>query len=309
MYGAMTGAGISPRMVEPMESADTRMQRVISTYRYLNQTLTPAMLKGFSSAHIPAVEIFCSAPHFDYRTEQTVREMADCLSSNGLELHSLHAPTERNLAHGRDNGAPLAISEPERARRIEAIDEMKRALEVAERIPFRFFVVHMGGERQPADERRLDAAFSALEQMVLFAKQRGVVIALENTPGELGAPATLQQFIAQTHLQDLRLCFDTGHANIGDGIAASFEVMRDLVVTTHIHDNHGDKDEHLVPFDGVIDWPAAFSLLATARQPLPVVLELKEQTAAAPSVEQAVAAFDRLEREFEKPRTQAARTS
>jgi sugar phosphate isomerase/epimerase len=81
------------------------------------------------------------------------------------------------------------------------------------------------------------------------------------------------------------------------------------VVTTHIHDNHGDKDEHLVPFDGAIDWAAAFSVLATARQPLPVVLELKEQTAGAPSVEQAVAAFDRLEREFEKPRTQAARTS
>jgi sugar phosphate isomerase/epimerase len=296
-------------MVERMESADTRMQRVISTYRYLNQKLTPAMLQVYASAGIPAVEIFCSAPHFDYRTEQTVREMADCLRSTGMALHSLHAPTERNLAHGRDNGAPLAISEPERARRIEAIDEMKRALEVAERIPFRFFVVHLGGERQPADGRRMDAAFSSLELMVLFAKQRGVVIALENTPGELGAPANLHQFIAQTHLHDLRLCFDTGHANIGDGIAASFELMRDLVVTTHIHDNHGDKDEHLVPFDPAIDWPAAFAVLATAPQPLPVVLELKEHTAVAPSVEQAVAAFDRLEREFEKPRTQAARTS
>jgi sugar phosphate isomerase/epimerase len=296
-------------MVERMESVDTRMQRVISTYRYVDQKLTPAMLQVYASAGIPAVEIFCSAPHFDYRTEQTVRDMADCLSSTGLVLHSLHAPTERNLAHGRDNGAPLAISEPERARRIEAIDEMKRALEVAERIPFRFFVVHLGGERQPADGRRMDAAFSSLEQMVLFAKQRGVVIALENTPGELGAPATLLQFIAQTHLHDLRLCFDTGHANIGDGIAASFKVMQDLVVTTHVHDNHGEKDEHLVPFDGAIDWPAALAVLATARQSLPLVLELKEQTAAAPSVEQAVAAFDRLEREFEKPRAQAARTS
>jgi sugar phosphate isomerase/epimerase len=296
-------------MVERMGSVDTRMQRVVSTYRYLNQKLTPATLQAYASAGIPAVEIFCSAPHFDYRTEQTVREMADCLHSTGLLLHSLHAPTERNLAHGRDNGAPLAISEPERARRIEAIDEMKRALEVAEHIPFRFFVVHLGGERQPADGRRMDAAFSSLEQMVLFAKQRGVVIALENTPGELGAPATLLQFISQTHLHDLRLCFDTGHANIGDGIAASFELMRDLVVTTHIHDNHGDKDEHLVPFDGGIEWSAAFAVMATAPQPLPVVLELKEQTAVAPSVEQAVAAFDRLEREFEKPRTQAARTS
>ena len=293
-----------------MESADSRMKRVISTYRYVNQRLTPATLQAYASVGIPSVEIFCSAPHFDYRTEQTVREMADCLNSTGLQLHSLHAPTERNLSHGRDNGAPLAISEPERARRIEAVDEMKRALDVAERIPFHFFVVHMGGSRQPADSRRMDAAFSSLEQLVLFAKQRGVVIALENTVGELGAPSALRQFIAQTHLQDLRLCFDIGHANIGDGIAATFELMRDLVVTTHIHDNHGDKDEHLVPFDGAIDWPSAFSVLATAPgKPLPVVLELKEQPAAAPSLEQVVAAFDRLECEFEKPRSQAAHTS
>ena len=38
--------------------------------------------------------------------------------------------------------------------------------------------------------------------------------------------------------------------------------MRDRVVTTHIHDNHGEKDEHLLPFEGTIDWDAAFALFA-----------------------------------------------
>jgi sugar phosphate isomerase/epimerase len=28
-------------------------------------------------------------------------------------------------------------------------------------------------------------------------------------------------------------------------------------VTTHVHDNRGIVDEHLVPFEGAIDWPAA----------------------------------------------------
>ena len=26
------------------------------------------------------------------------------------------------------------------------------------------------------------------------------------------------------------------------------------VFAIHLHDNHGDRDSHLVPFDGVIDW-------------------------------------------------------
>ena len=47
----------------------------------------------------------------------------------------------------------------------------------------------------------------------------------------------------------MRLCFDIGHAHLGDGVAKSFEIMRDLVVTAHIHDNHGLKDEHLAPYE------------------------------------------------------------
>ena len=27
------------------------------------------------------------------------------------------------------------------------------------------------------------------------------------------------------------------------------------LVTTHLHDNGGRKDDHLLPFEGVIDWP------------------------------------------------------
>ena len=30
-------------------------------------------------------------------------------------------------------------------------------------------------------------------------------------------------------------------------------------MTTHVHDNRGRTDDHLVPFDGTIDWPAALT--------------------------------------------------
>ena len=54
--------------------------------------------------------------------------------------------------------------------------------------------------------------------------------------------------------------------------------MRDRVATTHIHDNHGEKDEHLLPYEGTIDWDAALGAFAGAPEPLALVLELKEQT-------------------------------
>jgi sugar phosphate isomerase/epimerase len=271
------------------------MQRVLSTYRYVHQPLGPALLSEIVHAGIHEIEVFCAPSHFSYHEPQAVREYASALNEHGIRVHAFHSPTERDLAPGRESGVPISICDPERIRRLDAVDEVKRALEVAERIPFRYLVQHMGHGRQLADQRNLDAAFSSLECLVVFAKQLGVTIALENTPGELGAPASLQHFIAETHLHDLRLCFDIGHAHIDAGVAASFEAMRDRIVTTHIHDNHGDKDEHLLPYEGTIDWDAALAGLASAPEPLPFVLELKEQSPGVPSFDQVRGVFDKLE--------------
>jgi sugar phosphate isomerase/epimerase len=278
------------------------MQRVLSTYRYVNQPLGPALLAEISQAGIQSVEIFCAPQHFSYREPQAVRELADALGEYHLELHSLHSPTERDLSPGRESGVPISISDTERIRRLDAVDEVKRTLEVAERIPFRFLVQHIGHGRQSADPRKLDAAFSSLEHLCIFAKARGVAIALENTLGELGAPSSLQHFISDTHLHDLRLCFDTGHAHIEEGVEVSFDTMRERVATTHIHDNHGEKDEHLLPYEGNIDWGAGLGAIASAPLPVAVVLELKAQPNGGPTLEEIRAAFDKLEKSFEAKR-------
>lgn len=268
------------------------MQRVLSTYLFVNRKLTPALLAEIARAGIPAIELFCARSHFDYRAPQEVRELAGWLSEHRLSLHSVHAPTERDLSPGRESGAPISIADLERLRRLEAVEEIKRALELADLVPFRFLVLHLGTSREMADPHRWDAAFNSLEHLIVFAKQRGVAIALENTPGELATPANLRQFIQYTRLHDLRLCFDLGHAHLEEGpaeerVARSFETMRELVVTTHCHDNHGERDEHLFPYEGTIDWNAALKLLAggSPHAPeLPIVLELREQGAhAAPA--------------------------
>jgi sugar phosphate isomerase/epimerase len=284
------------------------MQRVLSTYRYVNQPLGAALLAGISQASISSIEIYCAPQHFSYREPQAVRELADALGEYHLEVHALHSPTERDLAPGRESGVPISISDPERIRRIDAVDEVKRALEVAERIPFRYLIQHLGHGRQSADPRKLDAAFSSLEQLSVFAKARGVTIALENTTDELGAPASLQHFIADTHLHDLRLCFDTGHAHFEDGVEVSFDAMRERVATTHIHDNHGEKDEHLLPYEGTIDWDAALAAIATAPQPVVFVLELAEQPGGAPTLDQIRSTFDKLEKNFTAKRARAERS-
>ena len=253
-------------------------QRILSTYLFIKRKLTPALLGDIARSGVNAIELFCARGHFDYRSAAVVRELAGALQDFGLVVHAIHAPAEREFHPTRESAAPLSISDTERTRRLEAVDEIKRALDLAEHLRFGYLVQHMGTSRDAAEPRRFDAAYNSLEHLHIFAKQRGVTIALENTPGELATPANLRHFIADTRLTDLRLCFDIGHAHLEGGVESGLEAMRELVVTAHIHDNHGEKDEHLPPpiSDGTntIDWKAALPALAG----VPLVLELKEQT-------------------------------
>jgi len=285
------------------------MRRILSTYLFVSRKLHIEMLGQIAEAGFEALEIFATRSHFDYTTKQEIEATASALAKHHLTVASLHAPTSRDLSATREGGAPLSICEVERVRRVEAMDELKRVIDVAEVLPYSRLILHMGGPREAADPRKRDAALSSLEHLVLHARHVGVTIAVENTTSEMGDPAYLRSFVDETRLTGLRFNFDIGHAHLADGpenerIEKAFTSMRELVVSAHIHDNHGEKDEHLPPYEGSIDWEAAVKALKSAPDAeLPLTLELKERTGHdAPSVPEQLKsagdALDKFEREW-----------
>jgi sugar phosphate isomerase/epimerase len=285
------------------------MRRILSTYMFVSRRLTTELLGQIADSSFEALEIFATRGHFDYTTRQEIQSVAAALSQHGLALASLHAPTSRDLSATREGGTPLSITEVERVRRIEAMDELKRVIDVAEDLPFSRLILHMGGSRETADPRKRDAAFSSLEHLVLHAHHRGVTIAVENTASEMGDPAYLRAFVDETRLTGLRFNFDIGHAHLADGpeserIEKAFSPLSELAVSAHIHDNHGDKDEHLPPYDGSIDWESAVKILKTAAEPdLALTLELREKSghdapSTADQLAVASASLDRFERDW-----------
>src|SRR3989441_1946575 len=193
------------------------MQRLLSTYLFVSRKLTPELLGQISDAKFQGVEIFCARSHFEYAAKAEVQAMAGALEAHRLRLVSLHGPTSRDLSATRESGTPLSICEVERVRRIEAMDELKRAIDVSEELPFSRMVLHMGGTRETADPRKRDAAFSSLEHLVLHAHHAGVTLAMENTTSEMGDPAYLRSFVDETRLTGLRFSVDSGHADPADG--------------------------------------------------------------------------------------------
>ena len=288
------------------------MQRLLSTYLFVSRKLTPELLGQIAGAGFDGLEIFCARSHFEYSMKTEARAMADALEANHLRLVSLHGPTSRDISAMRESGMPLSICEVERVRRIEAMDELKRVIDVADDLPYARLILHMGGPRETADPRKRDAAFSTLEHLILHAHHAGVTICVENTNSEMGDPNYLRAFVDETRLTGLRFNFDIGHAHLSDfaeeeRLMKCFSPLRDLVSSVHLHDNHAEKDEHLPPFDGTIDWPAAIKILQSAPQTsLPIVLELKEKTGPeTPSATEQLAAARKSMGRFEQEWTSA----
>ena len=274
------------------------MKHVLSTHLFVNHRLTVAMLDKVMRAGIPAVEIFCARQHLDYRDRAQIAELEHWFRDADLKLHSLHAPIYTDEIWGRSGpNSIITITERDKAKRIRMTDEIKRALEIAEHVPYRYLVQHIGVAEEEYDERKIDTAFTALEDLVIFARHRNVEILLENIPNGLSSAERLMQFNEVTHLK-LNFCFDVGHANMGEGIEPAFDIMKERIRSTHVHDNNGKDDKHLFPLlaeDGSVDWRRAMELLKSCGDQFPLLLELREAPELTNALDRALEVFDRLE--------------
>jgi hypothetical protein len=59
------------------------------------------------------------------------------------------------------------------------------------------------------------------------------------------------------------------------GVPEAFETLKKHICSTHVHDNHKEKDSHLWPGQGSIDWKQTMELLRTAPQTPPLLLEIE----------------------------------
>jgi sugar phosphate isomerase/epimerase len=252
------------------------MDIVLSTHIFVGHRLTTIWLERAWDAGYASVEIFCARQHLDYRDKAQINELGHWFRDSPLKVHGLHSPLYSDDCWGRTGPqAIIDITEPSKGKRIAMVDEIKRALEVAEVVPFRYFIQHLGTTGQEVSPDRVDAAFNSLEELNVFARQRGVEILLENIPNELSTADRLNLFLQETHL-NLKYCFDVGHAHMSHGIADQFERMAERIRSVHVHDNNGREDSHLYPPAGTIDWEKALELLASRPTQYPLVLELKQ---------------------------------
>jgi sugar phosphate isomerase/epimerase len=89
---------------------------------------------------------------------------------------------------------------------------------------------------------------------------------------------------------------DFGHAFLGGDVPDAIETAAEHLIATHVHDNHGRGDDHLVPFRGSIDWDAALVTMMKIGYEGTYLLELANTSSPAAVLEDARRARQRFER-------------
>lgn len=270
------------------------MEYGLSTYLYVNERLSSHILDQILGAGFRHIELFAARQHLDYTDRRHVRDIAQWFHDNQLTLHSVHAPLYADEDWGRLGGLAVSIAYLERRLRIESMDEIKRALDIADHLPFRYLILHMGLPEEDYDLNKFDAVMTSLEHLQIFAKDRGVKLLLENIPNELGTPQRLVEFLRYTRL-NVKLCFDTGHARMTGSVHEAFETLRAHIASTHVHDNCTHKDDHLLPFDGDIGWTEVVRDLRSGEGQFPTLFEVRGDGTPTATLARLAKVIDRME--------------
>lgn len=243
-------AGLRPR-------TGATVQFGISTHLFHDQRLIRDHLLAIRAHGFTHVEVFATRSHFDYHEPGTVDALARWIDEAGLRLHAIHAPVVE--AYRRDGvSGPLSTAVTDPARRRLVLREAEQALALARRLPCGFLVVHLGqpeGAAPLPGDNDPESARQSVLHLREVAAAHGVQLALEVIPNRLSTVPALTRLIdADRELSRVGLCLDFGHAFLAGDVVDAVEQAAGHLVTTHVHDNDGRGDDHLVPFEGAIAW-------------------------------------------------------
>jgi sugar phosphate isomerase/epimerase len=270
----------------------------ISTHLYHDRRLERAHLAQIADYGFEAIELFATKSHFDYRSDAAIAELRRWLDETKLTLNSVHAPiTDVFGGSGPKTTYSNATSVSER--REAAVKESEAALAIAKTIPFSTMVLHLGtpASTGTSDENVRSAAVRSLGEIVNSAERVGVRVAVEVIPNRLSGPEALVR-VLENDVEGTRtgICLDFGHAHLMGDVADAVEAVAEHIVTTHIHDNHGREDEHLVPYRGSIDWDRALVTMQKIGYEGTYLMELAGGGDPASILEDARRARERFER-------------
>ncbi len=222
----------------------------------MKKTLCVSIFNSVSIDHKRQLEIFKAIGFDGFFTEYNIDDIAEFKAKAdelGLIYQSVHAPFYK-MNHMWEYS-----TETETAKQ-----ELKNCVEECFKNDVPIVVLHpyIGFDKDEPTE----LGIANFKEVVDYARERNIKIALENVEGEGYLAALMDAF---ENYDNVGFCWDTGHEMCYNRFKDMLEIYGDKLIATHINDNMGVTGEditfwddlHLLPFDGVKDWKDAMQRL------------------------------------------------
>ncbi|OEU84746.1 MAG: hypothetical protein BA865_09350 [Desulfobacterales bacterium S5133MH4] len=184
-----------------------------------------------------------------FYVEVDCEHLKDYMTMN-VEPYSIHLPYDN-----------IHLTDPNDRIRKESVLRIIEELQKAHSKNVKLAVLHIEGgydssPRIPIEEKVRYFKIAASE-ILERADKFGIKIALENNgyiKDSFAKPEEILLIIKDlaNKYTNVGICFDIGHANVyahdsGEDLITVLEKLREYIIHVHIHENHGEEDEHLPP--------------------------------------------------------------
>lgn len=211
---------------------------------------------AFSSTEPLAPLDFALAQGFDAFEWFSDKKNYDDGSSRGWDFSDMGPEERARIANiGEQSDILYTVHVPWQANPLYPEGEalLKESVDFASDIGADLINLHLYTEHGP------DVFLKRLAPVISYAMERGVRLAIENTPET--SPDDFRNFferLAQSEFKDadVGMCLDIGHANLyekthNDFIRFIDELGPEVpIIHAHVHENYGDADRHLPLFTG-----------------------------------------------------------
>jgi sugar phosphate isomerase/epimerase len=252
------------------------MEISLSTHLFLHRELDESILALFPKFGFASVELWAMPPHFPYRDGTASDRIASRLARYGIRVRSLHAPLYPDVrTYKKDRW--YSLSSEDESHRGESVGAVAAAGGWLSRHGGGTLVLHTGFPAGKWLAGRWAAFLGSLNEL-LDTVPENVRLAVENSPVSTGNVEVVMDIAARYPADRVGVCLDLGHAHIEGDVRGAIRRSSPRLIHVHASDNHGERDDHLVPGRGGIPWEKAFSDLRDIGFPGPFTVELRDYT-------------------------------
>ncbi len=248
------------------------MKFTLSTLPFIDKEISDTLLESIKNNGIADLELFGQKPHFDITNKNHMDIIRRAESIFGIRFNSLHLPIYFNRVSEVRDRKQINICSLNNNIRNNSLREVIRHIEVASEFSIPIVVLHTGIDKN--DEQEINYLIESLYLLNEIATKYGVLLSLENHTTRAVTVSILISLIQKIDSNNIGICLDVGHSNIFSNYISDLNESRRYLFSLHLHDNNGDADEHLFPYEGNIDFDYIIGFLRKSKFQGVITLEL-----------------------------------